>query len=44
MAEREIENPEEIRKFDRLGYTFRRDCHFESEYVFERKMINELLI
>ena len=28
MAEREIENPEEIRKFDRLGYTFRREiCH-----------------
>ena len=37
MAEREIENPEEIRKFDRLGYTFRRDLSSESEYVFERK-------
>ena len=36
-AEREIENPEEIRKFDRLGYTFRRDLSSESEYVFERK-------
>ena len=37
MAEREIENPAEIRKFDRLGYTFRRDLSSESEYVFERK-------
>lgn len=37
MAEREIENPEEIRKYDRLGYTFRRDLSSESEYVFERK-------
>ena len=37
MAEREIENPEEIRKFDSLGYTFRRDLSSESEYVFERK-------
>ena len=30
-------SPEEIRKFDRLGYTFRRDLSSESEYVFERK-------
>ena len=37
MAEREIENPAEIQKFDRLGYTFRRDLSSESEYVFERK-------
>ena len=37
MAEIEIENPEEIRKFDSLGYTFRRDLSSESEYVFERK-------
>ena len=36
-SEREIENPEEIRKFDSLGYTFRRDLSSESEYVFERK-------
>ena len=32
-----IENPVDIQKFDRLGYTFRRDLSSESEYVFERK-------
>ena len=37
MAEREIENPAEIQKFDRLGYAFRRDLSSESVYVFERK-------
>lgn len=43
MAEREIENPEEIRKFDRLGYTFRRDLSSESEYVFERNEQTKIL-
>ena len=37
MAEKEIENPAEIQKFDRLGYRFREDLSSESEYVFERK-------
>ena len=37
MAERNIENPTEIRKFDRLGYIFRGDLSSEAEYVFERR-------
>ena len=36
MAERNIENPADIRKFDRLGYTFRGDLSSETEYVFEK--------
>ena len=40
MAEREIENPEDIQKFDRLGYTFRGDLSSESVYIFERKFTN----
>lgn len=36
MAENCIEQPEEIRKFDRLGYRFREDLSGETEYVFER--------
>lgn len=39
MAEREIENPTDIQKFDRLGYTFRRDLSSESEYVFEMRCL-----
>jgi len=37
MAENEIENPVEIQKFDRLGYSFRSDLSSDSEFVFERK-------
>lgn len=37
MAEKNIENPEEIQKFDRLGYSFRPDLSSTLEYVFERK-------
>lgn len=36
MAENRVERPEEIRKFDRLGYRFRADLSGETEYVFER--------
>jgi len=39
MAEKEIENPTDIQKFDRLGYTFRGDLSSESKYVFERKIM-----
>ena len=39
MAENNIENPVDIKKFDRLGYTFRGDLSSETEYVFERKAI-----
>ena len=37
MAENSIENPEDIKKFDRLGYSFRSDLSSDVEYVFERK-------
>ncbi|MDO4473310.1 MAG: peroxide stress protein YaaA [Eubacteriales bacterium] len=37
MAENQIENPEEIRQFDRLGYAFRDDLSNDTEYVFERQ-------
>lgn len=36
MAENRIEDPAEIRKFDRLGYVFREEMSSEVEYVFER--------
>ena len=39
MAENNIENPVDIQKFDRLGYTFRGNLSLETEYVFERKII-----
>lgn len=34
MAERQIEAPEELRQFDRLGYHFREDLSSDREYVF----------
>ena len=36
MAERQIENPLEIQKFDRLSYVFQSQLSSDSEYVFER--------
>ena len=36
MAENRIEDPEEIRRFDRLGYVFRGELSSDTEYVFER--------
>lgn len=36
MAELQIENPIEIKKFDRLGYVYRDNWSTEIEYVFER--------
>ena len=36
MAEHQIENPEELKTFDRLGYTFRPELSREAEYVFIR--------
>ncbi len=38
MAENNIENPVQIQKFERLGYSFRADLSSDSEYVFERKI------
>ncbi len=37
MAENCIENPAEIKTFNRLGYIFRDDLSSETEYVFERR-------
>lgn len=36
-AENQIENPEEIKKFDRLGYIYRESLSSAAEYVFERQ-------
>lgn len=36
MAEHQIEDPKEIRNFDRLGYVFREDLSSDKEYIFER--------
>ncbi len=36
MAENQIEDPEDIKGFDRLGYVFRQDLSSETELVFER--------
>lgn len=36
MAQNNIEDPEEIKNFDRLGYIFRADLSDQSKYVFER--------
>ena len=38
MAENNIENPVDMKKFDRLGYSFRSDLSSDTEYVFERKI------
>lgn len=39
MAEHRIEDPEQMKQFDRLGYVFRDDLSSETEYVFERVRI-----
>ena len=36
MAEHQIEDPVEIRNFDRLGYVYRDDLSSDKEYIFER--------
>jgi cytoplasmic iron level regulating protein YaaA (DUF328/UPF0246 family) len=38
MAENSIENPVELKGFNRLGYFFRDDLSSEIEYVFERRL------
>ena len=40
MAEMQIENPIEIKNFDRLGYAYRDDLSTELEYVFEKEEPN----
>lgn len=37
MAENGIEDPEEIKNFDRLGYGYRNDLSGKTEYVFEKR-------
>ena len=44
MAEKLMEDPLDIQKFDRLGYGFREDLSSELEYVFERKQNKDLVI
>lgn len=38
MAERNIEEPLQIREFDRLGYVFKGDLSSATKYVFERQI------
>ena len=37
MAEHRIEDPKDIRSFDRLGYVYRDDLSSDTEIVFERR-------
>ena len=37
MAENGIENPGDLKYFDRLGYQYRKDLSSENKYVFERQ-------
>jgi hypothetical protein len=41
MAENQIENPEEIKNFDRLGYRYREDLSSAMELIFERQKISD---
>lgn len=36
MAEKQIEDPEDIKRFDRLGYIYRDDLSGDKEIVFEK--------
>lgn len=36
MAENQIENPKDLKFFDRLNYVYREDLSLENKYVFER--------
>ncbi|MBO5055051.1 MAG: peroxide stress protein YaaA [Eubacterium sp.] len=38
MAEKGIENPQDMKAFDRLGYCFREEFSCENEYVFIREL------
>ncbi|MBQ3105440.1 MAG: peroxide stress protein YaaA [Lachnospiraceae bacterium] len=41
MAEHRIEAPEDMKRFDRLGFVFREDLSDHKEYVFERRLEKE---
>lgn len=38
MAEMQIKDPKDIKRFDRLGYAYREDLSSDLEYVFERNL------
>ncbi|MCH5281136.1 MAG: peroxide stress protein YaaA [Lachnospiraceae bacterium] len=38
MAEMQIKDPKDIKRFDRLGYAYREDLSLDLEYVFERNV------
>ena len=44
MAERGIEDVEEIRRFDRLGYQFQEELSSDREYIFIRSVWGDFLI
>ena len=45
MAEREIENPAEIQKFDRLGYTSEEICHLNRNmYLNENEQTKNIIV
>lgn len=39
MAENQLHDPEEMKKFDRLGYTYRADLSDDRKYVFVRNLL-----
>ena len=41
MAKMKIENPVEIKNFDRLGYVYREDISTDLEYIFERRELTK---
>ncbi|MGN0513435.1 MAG: peroxide stress protein YaaA [Lachnospiraceae bacterium] len=41
MAKMKIENPVEIKNFDRLGYVYREDISTDWEYIFERSELTK---
>ena len=36
IAKHNLEKPEELKKFNKLGYIFREDLSSETEYIFEK--------
>jgi hypothetical protein len=36
MASHQVEQPEDMKGFDRMGYVYREELSSETEYIFER--------
>lgn len=36
MADKNIKNPQDMKYFDRLGYSYQESLSTETEYIFER--------